>query len=168
MDLIFNCPHCEQELAVDDSGAGSEIECPSCNETIVIPNESTVKSDGEDSEGGGPPPLAVNPISTSAEARESRHFAVPQHEMAAEALIAKPLKPLEAAAKGTGLLTIKTFKRSDCVEVGKDKFDQVVSGFLQNVGEENIVSFHPLTYSHQDLASREWVSDYGIMIIFKA
>ena len=37
MDIVFNCPNCEQELAVDQSGAGSQIECPSCGETITIP-----------------------------------------------------------------------------------------------------------------------------------
>ena len=37
MDIIFYCPKCEQELAVDSAGIGSEIECPSCGETIVIP-----------------------------------------------------------------------------------------------------------------------------------
>jgi ribosomal protein S27E len=36
MDIVFNCPNCEQELAVDQSGAGSQIECPSCGETITI------------------------------------------------------------------------------------------------------------------------------------
>jgi len=25
MDIVFDCPNCEQELAVDSSGAGSEI-----------------------------------------------------------------------------------------------------------------------------------------------
>ena len=38
MDIIFNCPHCEQELAVDSSGAGSSISCPACGEEITIPN----------------------------------------------------------------------------------------------------------------------------------
>ncbi len=38
MDVIFNCPKCEQELAVDASGAGSEINCPSCGQSIVIPS----------------------------------------------------------------------------------------------------------------------------------
>ena len=26
MDITFNCPHCDQELAVDQSGAGSQID----------------------------------------------------------------------------------------------------------------------------------------------
>jgi len=164
MDLIFNCPHCEQELAVDDSAAGSEIECPSCSHTIVIPATGSEGGGGE----GGSPPLALNPISTSAAAREERHFAVPQHETPTGPLIAKPLKTLEAAAKGSGLVTVKTFRRSDCVEVGKDNFDQIVSKFLQEVGDENLVSLHPITYSHQDLASHQWISDYGIIVIYKA
>ena len=41
MDIVFNCPHCEQELAVDNSGAGSEIQCPSCGEKIMIPAAAT-------------------------------------------------------------------------------------------------------------------------------
>ena len=41
MDIVFNCPHCEQELAVDNSGAGSEIQCPSCGAKIMIPAEAT-------------------------------------------------------------------------------------------------------------------------------
>ena len=38
MDLIFNCPKCGQELEVDATGAGQEIECPSCEAQIQIPD----------------------------------------------------------------------------------------------------------------------------------
>ena len=41
MDIVFDCPNCNQELAVDGAGAGTEIECPACGETITIPQEST-------------------------------------------------------------------------------------------------------------------------------
>src|SRR6266536_1347190 len=37
MDISFNCPHCNQHLAVDKSGAGMTVNCPSCNERIDIP-----------------------------------------------------------------------------------------------------------------------------------
>jgi hypothetical protein len=37
MDISFNCPHCDQHLAVDESGAGMAVNCPSCNERINIP-----------------------------------------------------------------------------------------------------------------------------------
>jgi DNA-directed RNA polymerase subunit RPC12/RpoP len=158
MDLIFKCQHCEQELSVDSSGAGSEIECPSCGGKIVIPEPD--KADATQ-------PHLVNPISASAAAKEDRHFSVPQRTAAGETLIAKPLPPLEVSAKEGVQLRIKTFKRSDCVEVGKDHFDEVVSKFLEKIGESNIVSINPIAYSHQDLASRDWVTDFGVMIVFK-
>ena len=37
MDIIFNCPFCDQELAADPVDSGTEIECPSCSKTIKIP-----------------------------------------------------------------------------------------------------------------------------------
>jgi len=155
MDVIFNCPQCEQELAVDSSGVGSEIQCPSCGQTIVIPEPDL------------PPQPAVNPIKTSAEAQIERHFSVPQHQKAADSLIEKPLPPLEVAAKEGVQLRIKTFKRSDCVEVGKDHFDEKVGQFLAKIGETNLISITPVKYSHQDLASHDWVTDYGVLIVYR-
>jgi DNA-directed RNA polymerase subunit RPC12/RpoP len=37
MDISFNCPRCNQHLAVDQTGAGMMVNCPNCNERIVIP-----------------------------------------------------------------------------------------------------------------------------------
>ena len=55
MDVIFNCPKCEQELAVDSTGAGTEINCPSCGESIVIPApELVVNRPGVDSSPAAP------------------------------------------------------------------------------------------------------------------
>ena len=69
MDVIFNCPKCEQELAVDSTGAGTEIDCPSCGETIVIPTpELVVNRPGVDSATSAPRVEVhpVNPIASSA------------------------------------------------------------------------------------------------------
>ena len=156
MDIIFKCTACEQELAVDAAGAGTEIECPSCGEVLVVPEP---KVEGF---------KAINPMATSAAAKVEHHFAVPQHDTAAEALIEKPLRPLDVAAKeGDRKLRIRTFRRSDCVEVGKDHFDEVVSRFLEKVGETNVVNIAPVNYTHQDLASHQWITDFGVMIVYK-
>ncbi len=155
MDVIFNCSHCEQELSVDAAGAGTEIDCPACGQKIVIPQ---------------PPPQephAVNPISTSAAAKEEKHFAVPVHSKPSESLISKPLPPLEAAAKEGVKLRVKTIRRSDCIEVGKDRFDEVVTHFLEKVGEANLVKLETFSYTHLDLATREWVTDYGVLLVYR-
>lgn len=159
MDINFKCPHCGQDLSADDTGSGAEIQCPACNQSLVIPAATAAPPPG----GGGP----VNPIMASAAAREHKHFAVPQHDKKGESLIAKPAKPLEAAAReGPGNIRIKCIRHYDCVEVGKDHFDEVVTKFLNQVGEGNIVKMETFNYSHRDLETRDWVTDYGILIIY--
>src|SRR5207302_7852382 len=101
MDVIFNCPKCEQELAVDSSGAGSEINCPSCGELIRIPEpESSAARPGMEASAAAAPRFEahpINPIASSAAAKIERHLRVPVHTTPAASLIEKPLVPLEAA-----------------------------------------------------------------------
>ena len=164
MDVIFKCPQCEQELSVDSTGAGSEIQCPSCGESIVIP-----PPDPQAAPAAPPPPPAgpINAMATSAAAKEEKHFAVPIHDKPTENLIGKPLQPLEAAAKGAIRLRVKTIRHSDCVEVGKDHFDEMVTAFLEKTGEANVVTVSTFNYTHQDLGTRAWVTDYGAFIVYR-
>jgi DNA-directed RNA polymerase subunit RPC12/RpoP len=156
MDITFNCPNCEQELAVDASGAGSEIECPACSKPITVPTPDPAQ------EPVAPPPPEAPP-------KEEKHFSVPVHEHATEALIQKPkARSLDIIAKeGDKTLRIKTFKRTDCQEVGKDHFDEIVSAFLEKVGHVNVVSINSINYSFMELGSRQILTDYGVLIVFK-
>jgi hypothetical protein len=154
MDLIFKCPHCEQELEVDSGGAGSTLQCPSCLNTITVPSQPTSSP--------APPPVATPPP------HEEKHFTVPSHETPAEGLIQKPNRPLEVVAKdGDKTLRIKTFKRSDCQEVGRDRFDEKVSHFLGELGQTNIISINTINYSAIDMATHNQVQDYGVLVVFK-
>lgn len=171
MDVIFNCPKCEQELAVDSIGAGTEIQCPSCGESIVIPEPETVVPRG------GIPTLPsdparieanpVNPISSSAAARVALHLRVPTNK-AAESLIAKPLAPLEVAAKESDKkIRTKTIRHTDCIEVGHDKFDEVVTNFLSKVGETNIISINPINYTYLDIGTQKLMTEYGVLVVYR-
>lgn len=159
MDISFNCPICDQELEVDVSGAGSSIECPSCSNMIMVPQppEGAAPSAAEEK------PPSAEPV------KAEKHFAVPVHEKPpAEKLIQKASRPLDIVAKdGDKTLRIKSFKRSDCQEVGRDHFDEIVSAFLEKVGQTNIVSVSPINYSYVELGSRAVLTDYGVMIIYK-
>ncbi len=155
MDVIFKCPHCEQELSVDASGAGAEIQCPSCAQNLVVPQPEPAA------------PHVVNPIASSAAAKEEKHFKVPVHDAPTEALISKPLAPLEVAAKEGIKMRIKSIRHSDCVEVGKDRFDEVVTEFLTKIGEHNIINVSTFAYTHMDLATRAWVTDYGVLVVYR-
>lgn len=156
MYITFHCEKCRQQLEVDASGAGSQIECPTCGAHVVIPN---------------PDPSNVhihNPIAHSAGAREEKHFKVPVGEGPSKSLIEKPNKPLEMAAKDDERrVRIRTIRHADCMEVGKDKFDDVVSQFLNQVGEEHIISIDHITYTNRDLSSGELMSDYGVLVVYR-
>ena len=171
MDLIFNCPKCEQELEVDASGAGQEIDCPSCGETIRIPEPDSPVAPARSQDDGREVTLAaqpINAIAASAAAKIERHLKVPVHAKPPEKLIAKPLAPLEVAARESDRqLRVKCIRHIDCVEVGHDKFDEVVSAFLGKIGEHNVVSINTISYSHVDISSQKLLTDYGVMVIFK-
>ena len=154
MDIVFKCPQCEQELEVDASGVGSSIECPSCSQTIIVPAAEPGSVAADPAKAAPPPP--------------EKHFVVPVHAVPTEGLISKAAKPLEVAAKESDKkLRIRTFKRTETQEVGRDHFDEVVSSFLEKVGQTNIVSINPITYSTIDLGTHQVLNDYGVLIVFK-
>src|SRR5207245_7574336 len=92
MDVIFKCEHCDQELSVDASGAGTEINCPSCGEPIIIPGPPATAARAAGTQHAGA-------IGASAAAKEDKHFSVPVHDTPNEMLIEKPLQPLKITAK---------------------------------------------------------------------
>jgi DNA-directed RNA polymerase subunit RPC12/RpoP len=173
MDIIFNCPKCEQELEVDSSGAGSDINCPSCSETITIPQIGSkgTRTSGSDSSGSIPAvgaSVSHSAMASSAAAKVEMHLKVPVRATPTESLIAKPLPPLEVSAKETDKkIRVKTIRHTDCIEVGHDKFDEVITSFLSKVGESNIINISSLTYTHVDIGSQKILTDYAVLVVYK-
>ena len=156
MDITFSCDNCKQELEADSSLSGSAIQCPSCGANLVIPeaDPQTVKTH--------------SPIAASAAAKIERHFSVPTHDGPVETLIKKGPAPLEVAARDEDkTIRVKTIKRTDCVEVGHDRFDEVVTQFLGKVGQANIITISPINYQHLDIGSQKLMTDFGVMIVYK-
>ena len=65
-------------------------------------------------------------------------------------------------------MRVKCIRHVDCVEVGHDRFDEMVSQFLGKIGEQNLVSITTIAYSHIDISSQKLLTDYGVMIVYKA
>lgn len=169
MDIIFNCPFCDQELAADPADSGTDIECPSCNRTIKIPAEDSDDVRTAPTQEAPPPSVPLPVVQVSHPLRVEKELVVPQRAggAPAESLIEKPKPPLEAAAKGAGHLRVKTIKHGDCIEVGKDKFDEVISEFLDKIGQAAIVSVTPVTYTHADASGSRMITDFAVMVIYK-
>jgi DNA-directed RNA polymerase subunit RPC12/RpoP len=167
MEIIFNCPHCEQELSVDADGAGQQIKCPTCGENITIPPKST-KIPTEAPPIGAPGSGPVNAIASSAAAKVELRLKVPVHASPAAPLIEKPKVPLDAIAKGADKrIRIHTMRRAQCMESGHDKFDEKVTAYLNEVGEPNIVGIHPISYEIFDVGTQKVMVDFGVIIVYR-
>ena len=39
MDINFDCPRCGQDISMDEEGAGTQVECPTCKGQITVPTK---------------------------------------------------------------------------------------------------------------------------------
>jgi hypothetical protein len=157
-------------MAVDNSGAGSEIQCPSCGEKILIPAAATPPAPESAPEGAADAShqSAGHSIASSAAAKIEMHLKVPVRDKPGEVLIAKPKPPLEAVARGAGRkIRVRSIRHSNCVEAGHDKFDERVMEFLNEVGEANLIGIHTVGYTHFDVSIQKIVEDYGLVVVYR-
>ncbi len=155
MDLNFHCPHCQQELLVDESAAGQLIQCPTCGAEIGVPMADATNL------------RPHNPIHGSAAARVEHHFVVPVYEGPPEVLIPQSNKEEDVSTGPEKKIKIRIFRHSDCIEVGRDRYEEMVSAFFNKIGWDNILSVTPLNYTHIDIATQKILTDYAIQIIYR-
>ncbi|MSR42905.1 MAG: hypothetical protein EXS19_02570 [Pedosphaera sp.] len=170
MNVIFNCLHCQQELEGEDTWAGEIIECPSCKKEVIVPGaagpavsvsmEETAPSPSQSS------PEPSVPAASAESVVEADFVFKPTGGTSDE--IRKPfVRSFEAVAKGDKKVAIKTVRREDCRKDGNDCFDEVVSGFLQQIAHEDLISISPIHYSYPGKEPGHIFEDYGVVIVFK-
>ena len=64
--------------------------------------------------------------------------------------------------KVTSPLSIRTFRRMECIIQGQNKFDETVSIFLGEIGRKNVISVTPFTYQEK---GEDW-TDYGVIVYY--
>ena len=69
-DIVFDCPHCGHNLAIDYRGAGLQISCVNCGESVLVPIPDGMKIDDLDIE-----PAAIFSVWSSASRSWSRNCA---------------------------------------------------------------------------------------------
>jgi hypothetical protein len=136
--------------------------------TIPEPESITPRNGPEAAHQPRVEPHTINPIATSAAAKIEMHLRVPSNKEHTESLIAKPLTPLEVTAKETDRkIRVKTIRHTDCIEVGHDKYDEVLTNFLVKVGEANIISITGINYTHLDIGTQKLMTEFGVTIIYR-
>lgn len=59
MEITFTCLHCGNAVAVDASAAGMEVDCPHCEEPLVVPQQE-LEAESHDAESADVQPFAVD------------------------------------------------------------------------------------------------------------
>jgi len=168
MEIIFNCPNCGQELAVDEAGAGSQIPCPTCSENISIPDKAAKPAPAGTPAEVHAASLAPSAMASSAAAKVEFHLKVPVRTTPGESLIKKAAVPLDAVARGADKqICVRTIRHDKCIDAGHDKFDEVVSKVLVDIGEANIISMHTISFEHFDVQTQKVMTDYGLVIVYR-
>lgn len=154
-EFSFNCPFCNLELSIDESGVGQEIECPGCKEVLIIPA-----------------PGGANAI---IEEVVERAPLIPQGSFPDAKIIKNASPSLDVAAKTVKKLRVKSFRHHEHVKDGKDTFDDAVSNFIGQHAEDDIVSLTGIQYTHhlklKDAEGKETstpVTEYGVLVHYKA
>ncbi len=62
----------------------------------------------------------------------------------------------------TSPLSIRTFRRMECIVQGQNKFDETVSTFLGEIGRGNVINVTPFTYQEK---GEDW-TDYGVIVYY--
>ncbi|MDB4459198.1 hypothetical protein N9059_01350 [bacterium] len=146
MDINFTCAHCQQELSVDSSMSGIEIECPACHGNLSIPGEAEA------------PPSAADPAfpveGTTTLGSGAPRMAISLGSGTSPTLIQKPSgMRLNKAAAADLKIFCRTFMREDYDST--EAFDNAVTEFLSEISEHTIKGTHAVQSG----------SNYGLIII---
>ena len=144
-------PEAAQETQPTDSGTGEEVASP---ETTGESESTDTKEPEEEEEPEAP--KFTGPWRPKSESSEEDSLSV---EEEFEKYVAS--KDGENA-KVASSLSIRTFRRMECIIQGQNKFDEIVSTFLGEIGKENVISVTPFTYMEK---GEDW-TDYGVIVYY--
>ena len=191
--IQFDCPNCgvdaeinEETLTQIRSNFDGAVTCPlpqGCNSVYSVPTEEAInnlKSKGGQTEAvDGDISDTISQTTGDAEATE------PTEEDVIEEEKPKPTGPFRYESKSeeasawteefenkksektqkpiTSPLAIRTFRNKECIVQGQNRFDDVVSSFLGEIGKDNVICVSPINYTDPQDKS----PDYGVVVYYQ-
>ena len=191
--IQFDCPNCgvdaeinEETLTQIRSNFDGAVTCPlpqGCNSVYSVPTEEDInnlKSKGGQTEAvDGDISDTISQTTGDAEATE------PTEEDVIEEEKPKPTGPFRYESKSeeatawtkefenkksektqkpiTSPLAIRTFRNKECIVQGQNRFDDVVSSFLGEIGKDNVICVSPINYTDPQDKS----PDYGVVVYYQ-
>ncbi len=163
MNIVINCPHCSQEMIIDDSGVGASVPCPTCSKDFVIPagrSEAEVEQERRQAQpatGGAPQPEPAK--------QEKAKAPMPSKAELDMLLPGAKKGPASGAVEDKAGVRVKVFQHHLCIDMGKDLFPGMVASTLEAIPKEDIINISPLNYSYKD-SGGDIITEFGIMIIY--
>ncbi len=181
MNIVINCPHCNQEMVIQSEYVGQNVPCPTCTKEFAIPQgrpEEEVKAERAAAAGGAAAQPAAGAAADSAPAAGAAAPAEPKKEEKKKEKKPMPSKEeldklLPGANKGkSGTkeedkpgVRVKVIQHHNCVDMGVDLFGDIVGKFLSELDAKDIVSVTPVNYAYKT-STGEVLGDFGVMIIY--
>ena len=179
--IQFDCPHCGVDAEIDDDTIGElwthfsgQVTCPppqGCNMQFEIPAIEEVKKlrAGADSEPVVEQETGVNGegVAPTEPTEDSKLADTKELEEEDSSFVEGEFEKYVASKEGektevTSPLSIRTFRRMECIVQGQNKFDETVSIFLGEIGRNNVISVTPFTYQEK---GEDW-TDYGVIVYY--
>ena len=144
-------PEAAPQTQPTDAGTGEEVAPPEATEN----SESTDPQEPEEEEEPEAPKF-TGPWRPKSESDEEDSSSVEEE-------FEKYVASKDGEKSGvTSPLSIRTFRRMECIVQGQNKFDEYVSTFLGKIGRENVISVTPFTYMEK---GEDW-TDYGVIVYY--
>lgn len=173
MNIVINCPHCDQEMIIDESGVGETVNCPSCSQEFVIPQgrpEEEVRLEREATQAKANAASAhaeKNEAPKKEESKKEDKKPMPSKEELAALLPGAQRGRADAkAAEDAPGIKVKSIQHHLCIDMGKDTFDAQVAKLLNSIPREDIINVSPLSYSYKD-SGGDIIADYGVIVIYE-
>jgi len=181
MNMVINCPHCNQEMIIDESAVGAEVPCPTCSQNFIIPQgrpEAEVKAERAAAGAGAAAAASMAAAAAGAGATAGAPEKKPEPKKEEKKKAPMPSKEeleklLPNASKGAKSTTeedkpgirVKVVQHHLCIDMGKDKFGETVAKILDPIPPEDIINVSPLSYSYKE-SGGDIIHDFGVMIIY--
>ena len=182
--IQFDCPNCgvdaeinEETLTQIRSNFDGVVTCPlpqGCNSVYNVPTEETInelknetKQTGVDGDGANDTidqtieddvieeekPKPTGPFRYESKSEEASAWTEEFENKKSE----KSQKPI------TSPLAIRTFRNKECIVQGQNRFDDIVSSFLGEIGKDNVICVSPINYTDPQDKS----PDYGVVVYYQ-
>lgn len=169
--IQFDCPNCGVDVEINEETLNElwehfdgMVTCPlpdGCNSFIKVPSKTELAA-LKSPESSSDPTAESPPANTVDPNKPFRYVSKSDDSTEVDRGMGTTSTP-KPKAHSNSPLAIRTFRNKDCIVQGQNRFDEMVSTFLGEIGKGNVLSVSPINYADQS----DKLPDYGVIIYYQ-